>query len=448
VTGPGAGGVAVGALRGPRASSLRRDLGLLPLLAIVFFNVSGGPYGSEDIVASFGPGLTLVLLVLTPLVWSLPVVLVMSELAAAMPEEGGYVAWTSRAFGPFWGFQVGWWSWIDSFIDVAVYPALFVEYVAYWIPGLTPLERWLVALAFIAVLTILNLLGARPVGRTAVVLGIAALLPIGVLVVAGFANAKTVPWVPFAVEGQTLGASLGLGLAVVMWNYSGWDTPATCLGETRAPERAYRHALLLALPLIAAAYVLPTAAIAAAGVPPERWSTGALPALATAVGGAWLGHAVAAGAVVSTGGLFLSLLLTNSRLPYVLAGAGMLPRALAAVDAAGRAPRAAVLVSAACYAVFAMFSFRELIILNVWLYSLALLFELAAFVTLRFTQPDLPRPWRVPGGPVVAVVMAAVPAAVSLLAMATAGWTNTLAGVAAALTGPLAWAALRRRRPA
>jgi amino acid transporter len=94
---------------------LRRELGLLPLAAVVFFNVSGGPYGIEDTVPSFGPGLTLLLLVLTPLVWSLPVSLVMAELASAIPHEGGYVTWVRRAFGEFWGFQVGWWSWVDSF---------------------------------------------------------------------------------------------------------------------------------------------------------------------------------------------------------------------------------------------------------------------------------------------------------------------------------------------
>ena len=107
---------------------LKRELGLIPLAAIVFFNVSGGPYGVEDAVSSFGPGLALTLLVVTPFLWSLPVSLTMAELAAAMPDEGGYVTWTRRAFGPFWSFQVGWWSWIDSFIDVAVYPALAVEY--------------------------------------------------------------------------------------------------------------------------------------------------------------------------------------------------------------------------------------------------------------------------------------------------------------------------------
>ena len=74
----------------------RGEIGFLSLVAILFFNVSGGPYGLEDAVSTLGPGLVLVLLVVTPLVWSLPVSLAMAELAAALPEEGGYVVWVER----------------------------------------------------------------------------------------------------------------------------------------------------------------------------------------------------------------------------------------------------------------------------------------------------------------------------------------------------------------
>jgi amino acid transporter len=428
--------------------SLKRELGLVPLAAIVFFNVSGGPYGVEDAVSSFGPGLALLLLALTPLVWSLPVSLAMAELAAAMPDEGGYVTWVRRAFGPFWGFQVGWWSWIDSFVDVAVYPALFVEYVKFWYPAMTVLERWLLAVAFIVALTLLNVIGVRPTGRAAVVLSVLALLPVAALVVVGLAATAQAPWRPFVGEEQTVGAGLGLGLAVVMWSYSGWDTPSTCLGEAKAPEHAFRRALFLALPVIAAAYVLPVGALLATGATDwSKWDTGALPQLAAAVGGPWLGHALAAGAAVSAAGLFLTLLLTNSRLPYVLARDGHLPSGLATIHPRFGTPWAAVVVSAALYAVFAAFSFKDLIVVNVWLYSLALLVELAAFLRLRVREPGMPRPWRVPGGMATAAVVAALPAALALLAMATAGWLNTLAGVLAALTGPVLWAWVRRARP-
>jgi amino acid transporter len=232
----------------------------------------------------------------------------------------------------------------------------------------------------------------------------------------------------------------------MMWNYSGWDTPATVLGETRSPGRTFRIALFVTLPVIALAYVLPLgAALATGGFEPGQWETGALPEIARSIGGDWLGHAVAAGAVVSAAGLFASLLLTNSRLPYVLAVERALPAWLAVVDRRSGTPRAAIVLSAACYAVVAVFSFKELIVLNIWLYSLTLLVELAAFLWLRRCAPELTRPWRVPGGRAGAVVVVVCPSLFALGAMATAGWLNTVVGVAAALTGPLAYRALARR---
>jgi amino acid transporter len=426
-------------------AGLKRQLGLLPLAAVFFFNVAGGPYGIEDVVPSFGPGMTLILLLVTPLLWSLPVALAMSELAAAMPEEGGYVAWTRRAFGRFWAFQVGWWSWIDSFVDVAVYPALFVEYVRFWYPAMSGLERWLFVVTFIVLLTALNVLGIRPTGRVALGLAVVGLLPIGALIVVGLGTARVAPWVPLAPEGQAL-ETLGLGLAVVMWNYSGWDTPATILGETRAPERNFRRAALLALSVLTVSYVLPVAVGLASGALEWRaWTTGSLPVVAGAIGGEWLAHAVAAGAVVSTAGLFVSLLLTNSRLPYVLALDHAMPAWLGRVHPRFGTPWPAIVASAAIYAGFAAFSFKELIVLDVWLYSLGLAVELAAFVWLRVVEPDLPRPWRVPGGFAGVMLVVVFPMLFMLGALATAGLGNTLAGVIGALTGPLAYGLLSRR---
>ena len=424
---------------------VRPGLGFLPLVAVVFFNVSGGPYGLEDAVPAFGPGLTLLLLVLTPLVWSLPVSLVMSELAAALPEEGGYVAWVHRAFGRFWAFQCGWWSWLNSFVDVAVYPALFADYLAHWWPGQGGGARFAVVLAFVAALTALNLVGVRITGGLALALAVLSLLPVAALTATALARGRHVPWLPWAAEGQGLLGGLGLGLAVMMWNYSGWDSPSTCLGETEAPRRAFPLALLAAVPLITLAYVLPTAAVLGATDDWRAWGTGHWPVAARAVGGEWLAAAVTAGALLAAAGLFLSLLLTNSRLPYVLAAAGQLPPVLARVSARQRVPWVAVLLSSACYLAGAFWGFVDLIVLDMWLYSIALLLELAAFVALRRREPDLPRPWRVGGGEAGVWLATALPAACCLLAMATAGWTNTLIGALAALTGPVAYAVFRRR---
>ena len=65
----------------------------------------------QDAVSSGGPLLALLGFCLLPLFWSVPEALVTAELATAFPEDSGYVAWVTAAFGPYWGFQEGFWSW-------------------------------------------------------------------------------------------------------------------------------------------------------------------------------------------------------------------------------------------------------------------------------------------------------------------------------------------------
>ena len=72
-----------------------------------FFSVSGGPYGLEDVIGSSGPGLAVLLIIITPLIYSLPISLMVAELAMMMPVSGGYYQWVKEGLGPFWGFLAG-----------------------------------------------------------------------------------------------------------------------------------------------------------------------------------------------------------------------------------------------------------------------------------------------------------------------------------------------------
>ena len=102
----------------------------------MYFTVSGGPFGLEGLVGSVGPGLALLLLVATPLVYSVPEALIIGELASMLPAEGGYYQWVKRAFGRFPGFLNGWLSWVYSLLDMAIYPVLFIQYARWLVPGL------------------------------------------------------------------------------------------------------------------------------------------------------------------------------------------------------------------------------------------------------------------------------------------------------------------------
>src|SRR5207248_618589 len=101
-------------------------LTLWPLVAATFFMVSGGTYGTEDIVHGAGYGRAILILLITPILWSLPTAFMIGELSSALPAEGGFYAWVRRGLGPFWGFQEAWLSLVASIFDMAIYPTLCV----------------------------------------------------------------------------------------------------------------------------------------------------------------------------------------------------------------------------------------------------------------------------------------------------------------------------------
>src|SRR5919106_6335125 len=151
---------------------LPRAIGTLGLVFVLYFSTSGGPYTTETLIHSVGPGLGLLILALIPLVWSVPEALIVGELASMLPEEGGYYRWVDRAFGRFWAFQNGWLTWLYSLVDMAIYPILFLQYFGYFVPDLSPSTRYGVMLAVIWVAAGVNLRGALPVGRMSIAAGL------------------------------------------------------------------------------------------------------------------------------------------------------------------------------------------------------------------------------------------------------------------------------------
>src|ERR1700692_4074264 len=97
-----------------------RKISVVPMIAATYFMVAGGPYGLEDIVQKTGYVGTLLILVITPLLWSLPTAMMVSELATAIPEEGGFYIWVRRGVGRFWGFQETWLTLAGSVFGMAL----------------------------------------------------------------------------------------------------------------------------------------------------------------------------------------------------------------------------------------------------------------------------------------------------------------------------------------
>src|SRR5215813_8700361 len=112
-------------------TTARRRLKIVPLAAVIFLTVSGGPYGLEPLIANAGKDSALLLLLVTPLLWDLPTILMVMEMNSMMPVAGGYYQWVKRAMGIRWAWYEGWWTWLYTFVDLAIYPVLFVKYVSF-----------------------------------------------------------------------------------------------------------------------------------------------------------------------------------------------------------------------------------------------------------------------------------------------------------------------------
>jgi amino acid transporter len=399
---------------------LRRGVGILSLVFILFFCTSGGPYTTETLISTVGPGLGILILILVPIVWSLPEVLIVGELASMLPEEGGYYRWVDRAFGRFWAFQNGWLTWMYSLVDMAIYPVLFNQYLRYFTPNLDTRFEWLISLAVIWGAMWINLRGSVRVGAASVIAGLFVMLGFLAMSIRGTVHVAHIPWQPFASEKANGVGGLALGISIALWNYIGWDNASTVNGEVKDPSRNYPRALAIALPLVVIGYLVPML-VSLGATDWTTWREGAWPQIAAAVTGRSFGPLIAAwiafGGMISALALFNALLLSYSRIPFVLAADGLLPNKLSKIDTHGT-PRNAVIVSAIFYSLFVLVPFGKLVIADVLLYSLALFLEFGALIQLRKREPSLRGPFRIPMNRNGVIVLAALPMIILALVIA------------------------------
>ena len=369
---------------------------LWPLVAATFFMVSGGTYGIEDIVHGAGYRRAILFLVLTPLLWSLPTAFMIGELSSALPFEGGYYAWVRRAMGNFWGFQEAWLSLAASVFDMAIYPTLFVLYLTRLFPWFQVNDRGvMVGLAVVVVCALLNIAGVKVVSTTSLWLFFALSSPFLLIVVlspgkfGALFHAVTTP--------TTSKVDIIGGLLICMWNYMGWDNASTIATEVERPQRTYPRAMLAAVTIVALSYVIPVAAVWMTGLPAARWETGSWADIAGLVGGPGLRIALVIGGMFSAFGMFNALVMSYSRLPLALAQDGLLPKFFARLNRY-RAPWVAIVTLAIGWAACLNLGFERLVTLDIFVYGLSLALEFLALVVLRVREPELNRPFRVPGG--------------------------------------------------
>jgi amino acid transporter len=454
---------------------LKRELTLLPLFGLMYFTVCGGSFGIEPLIGWSGPGLAMLLIVLTPLIFSLPNVLMVRELSTMMPAQGGYYHWVKQAFGPFAGFMAGWNNWVVSWLDVTIYPVLAAYYLGFFIPALrngmtvggielsAALLNFLVAVVIIWSISFLHIRGARLSGLFTNWLGLFMITPLVIMGLWGLFNwirGGTTVSLPFLPSGESLVGAFSTGLFVVMWNYMGWELPSAAGDEIVNPRKTYPRAMILVLVAAILTYSLPVLGglygggaddgryqlwgieggdegigpvLEGYGVTPEQmvaWGVDPtssvgweFPEIGKAVAekfgspslGLLMGSFLTIAAVLSMLGLFTGNSLGGSRVPFALAEDGMFPRWMVKVHGKYGTPYVAILIVAVIYSIFSLSAFAFLVVADVFLQCLVILAEFAAMWKLRYTMPDRPRqkvPWGIPG----MVLVTLGPVAIILLA--------------------------------
>jgi len=378
--------------------------------------VSGGTYGTEDIVHGAGYGLAILILLFTPILWSLPTAFMIGELSSALPQEGGYYAWVRRGLGNFWGFQEAWLSLVASIFDMAIYPTLFVAYLTRIAPWFGIGHRGvMVALCVVLVCAALNMAGIKVVGVTSLWLFFLLSAPFAMIVLLAPFKVGALADVHTAPVTSTVGL-LG-GTLIAMWNYMGWDNASTIAQEVERPQRTYPKAMIAAVVLVSLTYILPVLAMYITGVPASSFETGSWGDLAGLMGGNLLRVALVLGGMMSGFGMFNALVMSYSRLPLAMAQDGMLPKVFAKTHPKTRAPWVAILVLATGWALCLGLGFERLVTLDVMLYGASLSLEFVTLVVLRIREPELKREFRVPGGLPGAVLAGVFPLALITLAM-------------------------------
>ncbi len=348
-----------------------------------------------------------------------------AELAAALPRSGGVFAYILEAFGPLPAFLFGWSELtVIRASALGAIATIFAEYLGYFV-RLTPEQvRYVAALGilFVGALNYVGVNSAAVVMNFTTVAKYAALAALGLLAfTAGTGSASH--FTP-AFEGGVNLSLMGTALIAIMWTYDGWADLSFMGGEVKDPGRTLPLALILGTAGIVIVYLLLN--VAYIYLVPLEEMAGARLIAATAADRiplfAGAGGAVVSGIVMlSCFGSLTGSMMTGPRIFFAMADRGLFFRGIARVSPRFQSPSVAIWLATALGVLYVLFNdFQQLadkFILGIWpFYALAV----AAVFVLRRTHPDLPRPYRTWGYPVVPILFLLASVAMVLNAL----WTD------------------------
>ena len=434
----------------------KHDIKVSGIVFMLYCLVAAGAFGIEEMIPESGPGMTLILLMIFPIIWAYPISNLVAECGAVLPSEGGVYVWVKEAFGEFWGFQAGWWGTVSTYITNGVYVALVAGYVSQMIP-MSDIAVEAIKIGMILIFTIVNLMGLREVGKVSTILSVLILLAFALVAVVGLINWQTNPMEPMLPEDYSIFDGVGGGICICIWMYCGYECISNMAGEVKNPQ-VIPKGLMIAMPLVALTYVLPTLG-GLACLPEgswESWSTdggfdgqaiGYATVLTTYMGQAW-GYVFLVIAIVSQCAIFNTYLASGSRGFFVLADDHLCPQFMVKVSKKRGVPYVGILSLAVVTFILCQSDFTTLV-------SMEVVFMLALYIILPISVLRLRRKlpvekrkerglYYIKGGKGAMIFYAGFPIVISVIALLINGTDYLAMGLIAICTGPVAYYIFKR----
>jgi basic amino acid/polyamine antiporter, APA family len=436
---------APGAGERPQAGSLLRVLGFAFGLAILVGQTIGmGILRTPGEVAARVPSVPLFMAIwVVGAVYALLGALSVAELAAMRPRSGGLYPLVHDALGPYPGFVVGWTDWLATCGSAAAVAIVLGEYIGPLIPVLAGHEG-LTAAAVVVLFTLLQWRGirigdvAQQVTSLLKSVALIALAAIALVVVVPDPQASAAAVARVGPGGVALAAAVIIALQSVIYTYDGWTGPIYFGEELRNPGRDIPRAMIGGVLLVLGIYLLLNAAFLR--VVPIREMAGDTFVAATAAARLFGPRGDLVLRIVMIVSLVASvnaMLLIACRVPFAMSRDRLVPALLSRVNAGGTPVPALFTSSAIAVACIATNTFDTVLALLAFLFVANYALTFVALFVARRRQPDVPRPFRVPGYPVVPAV-ALAGSILFMVAALLSDRTNSLLALAlVAISWPL-----------
>jgi len=422
------------------------DMKVTGIIVMVYCLCSAGAFGIEEMIPAAGPGMSIILLLVFPIIWGYPICNCVSECGSLLPEEGGIYIWVREAFGEFWAFLANWWGIMALVVVNGTFVVLSANYMSQLMPMSAAADQ-AVKVGMIAIVTIVNLLGLKGVERFSTALSVVILLAFLLVAVVGIINWQTNPVSPIVPEGYRILDGVGAGIPICIWMYCGYEALSNMAGELKNPQ-VLPKGLLIALPLIALSYVLPVIG-SIASMPKGSWmlwsteggfSVGYATTLLNNLGHIW-GYIFLVIAIIAQFAILNAYVASGSRSFLVLADDCLAPKCLMKLSRNRRIPYVCILLMAVLAWLFAQFEFGILVMVEViFMLAIYVIIPLAV-IKLRKMYPIEERKeqglYVMPGKTLGLVYFVGAPVVIAVITMLLSGTDYFFVGVIALATSPI-----------